>query len=206
MYIPPLYRVTDPAILHPFIRENGFAVLVSNVDGKPAATHLPLVLDETRGKNGALLGHVAKANSHWRGAPCDALAVFHGPHAYLSPTWYGEPGFVPTWDYCAVHVSGTMRLIEDKAGADAVIEKLIKQYESAMPAPWRIDPAGRFDALMNSIVAFEIEISNIEGSWKLSQNHSRERQARVAAQLKNGDEGARKIAALIEANLRAPVK
>ena len=203
MYTPPLYHVTDPTRLHAFIRENSFAVLFSTLDGRPLATHLPLLLEERGGKR-FLIGHVAKANEHWRCAPCTALAVFHGPHAYVSPTWYAEPGFVPTWDYCAVHASGVLRLIDDPARAAAIIRELVRFFESPQPAPWTIDPPDRFEKLMASIVAFEIEIERMDGQWKLSQNHSRERQTRVAAQLKHGDENARAISALIEDNLRAP--
>lgn len=108
---------------------------------------------------------------------------------------------MPTWNYCAVHVAGTLRKIDDPQRAAAIIRELVHFYESPMPQPWTIDPPDQFENLMTGIVAFEIEVTHMDGQWKLSQNHSHERQARVAEQLKQGDANAREIAVLIERNL-----
>ena len=123
MYIPKSFQVTDPEVLAAFIRAHSFATLVSAVDGTPFATHLPLLLDQ-----GTLLGHVARANPHWQAfdGQREALAIFHGPHAYISPTWYATGPAVPTWNYAAVHVYGAPRLIEGEALA-ALVDRLPKK-------------------------------------------------------------------------------
>src|SRR5947209_1548955 len=115
MYIPKVNEVTDKPKLFEFIRANSFAILVSNSPAGSIASHLPLMLDETRGANGILIGHMARANSQWNSIAGDVLTIFHGPHAYISPTWYGESGYVPTWNYAAVHAVGKLTLIEDKS-------------------------------------------------------------------------------------------
>lgn len=166
MYIPPDYVVTDKTKLHTFIHEHSFAVLISNRDGTPIATHLPLLLDKLRGEHGTLLGHVARANEQWRHVSGEVLAIFHGPHAYLSPTWYAEPGFVPTWDYVAVHAYGTVRLIEDATLAREIIQRIVETFERSMPRPWKPDPPDRFENLMKGIVAFEIEIMRMQEEAK----------------------------------------
>ncbi len=204
MYIPKADEVSTPATLAQFMRENSFAVLISTHNGAPVATHLPLLFDETRGAHGTLLGHMARANPQWQQISGEVLAVFHGPHAYISPTWYGEPGFVPTWNYAAVHAYGTVRLLEDLAATKQILQQLVDFYERAQPQPWKIEPPDRFDYLVKAIVAFEIPITRLEGKWKLSGTHTPQRRARVAAQLKLGDESSCKVGALMEANLKDP--
>jgi transcriptional regulator len=202
MYIPPVYSVSDKRKLNAFMHEHSFAMLISNRDGTLIASHLPLLLDETRGEHGTLIGHMARANEQWKHISGEALAIFHGPHAYLSPTWYAEPGFVPTWDYIAVHAYGMVRLIDDPAQSQRLIQRIVDYFERAMPTPWKPNPPDQFQNLMKSIVAFEIDITRVQGQWKLSQNHTVERQTRVAAEMKKGDEAARAIAKLIEQNVR----
>src|SRR4051794_6236182 len=120
MYVPSWFARTDPAELFVFMESHSFALLVSTRDGAPFGTHLPLLLDRTAGPHGTLIGHMARANPQWRdldGRP--VLAVFGGPHAYISPSWYEAENVVPTWNYVAVHATGTFRLADDN---DAVRE------------------------------------------------------------------------------------
>src|SRR5438132_1080087 len=114
MYIPPAFRIEDLPCLHAIMRENSFATLVTGAGGELCATHIPILLDPNRGKFGTLTGHVAKANTHWESlrGNVEALVIFQGPHAYVSPSWYKTQA-VPTWNYVAVHAYGRPRLIED---------------------------------------------------------------------------------------------
>src|SRR4051812_7081427 len=122
MYVPPHFAESDPAKLHAFIEGHGFGLLVSQVGGVPFASHLPFVLDRTAGPHGTLVGHMARANPHWRELGGQtALAVFAGPHAYVSPTWYEAENVVPTWNYVAVHATGRASVVED---ASAVLDIL----------------------------------------------------------------------------------
>src|SRR5438477_3101686 len=116
MYVPPHFAESDPAALHAFVERHSFGLLVSQVGGVPFATHLPLLLDRAAGPHGTLVGHVARANPHWRHlAGQTTLAVFAGPHAYISPSWYQAENMVPTWNYTAVHATGPVEVVEDKA-------------------------------------------------------------------------------------------
>lgn len=180
MYIPKSFQITDPEVLAAFIRAHSFATLISAVDGAPFATHLPLLLDQ-----GRLLGHVARANPHWQAfdGQRQALAIFHGPHAYVSPTWYATSPAVPTWNYAAVHVYGTARLVEGDALA-ALVDRLVATYEATQPQPWSGELPAEYQAkLLQAIVGFELEIERIEGKFKLGQNRSREDQLGVLGRL-----------------------
>jgi transcriptional regulator len=186
MYIPQAFRVTDQQILHEFIERHSFATLVSVVEGKPFATPLPLLLERTRSAHGVLLGHVARANPQWQAfdGRREALAMFQGPHAYVSPSWYVTSPAVPTWNYTAVHVYGVPQVIDDDQELSALLDKLIAFYEAGMPKPWSGELPPDFRAnLMKSIVGFVMDIERIEGKFKLSQNRSREDQRRVLEHL-----------------------
>ena len=143
MYVPPHFAESDPATLHAFVERHSFGLLVSRVDGAPFATHLPLLLDRTAGPHGTLLGHMARANPHWRDlAGQTTLAVFAGAHAYVSPTWYEAENVVPTWNYTAVHACGRPELVEDRDALLAIIRRSVAVYEAAMPRPWGLDTTG----------------------------------------------------------------
>ena len=142
MYVPAAFQVEDLDVLHDFIERHSFATLVTSVDRRPFATHLPLLLDRTRGEFGTLLGHVAKPNSHWRGleAQAESLAIFHGPHAYISPSWYrGDAPAVPTWNYAVVHAYGPAQSISDERWIDELLERMVATYEADFDHPWRYD-------------------------------------------------------------------
>ncbi len=130
MYIPPSFLETDPTKLHDFIEQHSFATLISSHDGEPVASHLPLLLDREAGPHGRLIGHMARANSHWQMAGNQrALAIYHGPHAYVSPGWIAAQNVVPTWNYVTVHAHGTLRLIEDRDRLRELLQRTVTLYD-----------------------------------------------------------------------------
>lgn len=185
MYIPSAFAETDQEKLFDFIERNSFGLLVSEVNQEPFATHLPFLLDRARGPHGTLVGHLAKANPQWREAEGQTvLAVFSGPHAYISPTWYEADNVVPTWNYVAVHAYGTFRMIHDQDTLAGVLRDIVARYESSLPRPWSFDSSSAFaDKMMKAIVGFRVELSRVEGKWKLNQNRPAEQRAKVAAVL-----------------------
>lgn len=205
MYTPPAFAVDDLPTLHDFIQAHSFATLISGGSESFEVTHVPLLLDRSIGECGQLIGHLAKANPQWKSAEGNrVLAIFHGPHAYVSPSWYQEQNVVPTWNYIAVHVHGTLRLQNDPSVVKRIVEDYVTEYESAMPIPWDMKSADEtfVDNLTQAIVGFTIDIDRIEGKWKLSQNHSEERRQGVIEGLRkreNGDDVA--IAELMEQQL-----
>jgi transcriptional regulator len=185
MYIPASFAETAPAKLHDFMRRHSFALLTSMGDGGLFASHLPLLLDAEAGPHGQLIGHMASANPQWRNVRGEVLAVFSGPHAYVSPSWYEEPGTVPTWNYVAVHAYGTFRVVEDRDALLGILRRSVSAYEGRRSEPWAFDEsAENLDRLLKSIVGFFIDITRLEGKWKLSQNHPEKRRSRVVRALK----------------------
>src|SRR4051812_27675991 len=202
MYLPAAFAEYDLTRLHDFIEQNSFGLLVSQVDGLPFATHLPFLLDRTAGRHGTLVGHLARANTQWREAAGEtALAVFSGPHAYVSPTWYEAENVVPTWNYSAVHAYGRVEVVEDKGALLEIVREMVRVYERAMPRPWSFDPASTFvERLLAQIVGLRIEVEKIEGKFKLNQNHPAERRQKVVRALQQqGDEDSLAVAALMQA-------
>jgi transcriptional regulator len=202
MYIPAAFAETDQYKLHRFIEQNSFALLVSQVDGLPFASHLPFLLERTSGPHGTLVGHMARANPQWREADGQtALAIFSGPHAYISPTWYEAEQVVPTWNYTAVHAYGRVQIIEDEDALLEIVQKMVRVYEQDMPQPWSIDSSSTFaERMLGQIIGCRIEIEKIEGKWKLNQNHPVERRRKVIEVLRgHGDENSQAIAAMMQA-------
>jgi len=200
MYIPPPFQGPQQAKLFDFIEENSFGLVVSGLDGRLCATHLPLLVRREIGPHGQLVGHMASANPHWREmVGQDVLAVFNGPHAYISPRWYEAENVVPTWNYVAVHVTGRCQLVDDEQLTAEVITDYVNTYERSLPSPWAVDVGTPFFLkLVKQIVAFRIDIGKLEGKWKLSQNHPAERRENVARQLAQSDHSsAREIARLM---------
>ncbi len=168
MYVPDHFREDRPEVLYDAVRRIGFATLVTQgLD----ANHLPMLLQD-----GFLRGHVARANPVWKSGEGEALAIFLGPHAYVSPNWYpskAETGkAVPTWNYIAVHAKGTIRWIQDGDWLRGNVTALSDLHEAGRPAPWQIRdaPPNYIDGLLRAIVGFELRIDRLEGKWKLSQN------------------------------------
>lgn len=193
MYVPNPFGETDPAVIERLIRDNGFALLVSGSgDGVVVATHLPLTYHP---EEAVLRGHVARANGHWHQfeTPGPALAIFSGPHAYVSPRWYQPAPSVPTWNYEAVHVYGTARLVEGEAALRSILETLSAQYDPAWPVAAL--PEKYLAGMMRGIVGIELAIERIEAKRKLSQNRSAADVAGVIAALEGGTDMDRAVAA-----------
>jgi len=200
MYVPASFAPPDHASLFDAIERYSFALLVTGSGCELTASHLPLLLDRASGEHGTLLGHMARANGQWREAASQpVLAIFSGPHAYISPAWYKAEQVVPTWNYVAVHAYGRLELIEDAAESEQLLRRTIETDESGQPRPWQLNESPEWIGnLVAQIVAFRIPIDRLEGKWKLNQNHPAERRAKVAAALETqGDENAREIARLM---------
>jgi transcriptional regulator len=172
MYSPKYHIEENQETLQNVMREHGWAILVGSVEGTPFATHLPFMLDETRGEQGVLVSHMAKANPHWQSFAGDqeALVIFWGPHAYISPSWYDKQPSVPTWNYVTVHAYGAPRLIDDEVAMLAAQKNLVETYEGA--EGWQLEdqPDKFIKGMLTGIVCFEIEITRLEGKFKMSQN------------------------------------
>lgn len=185
MYVPPHFSVPGKETLTRLLPEASFALLVSaGEDGVPIASHLPFSYDENRGEYGTLIAHMARANPHGQLIEKgEALVIFQGPHAYISPRYYATNVNVPTWNYVAVHAYGTPRIIEDRDKIRMLLDQLTLDNEKATVEPWsadELDPK-RIEGLMRGIIAFEIPIDRLEGKAKLGQNKSAEDQAAVEA-------------------------
>ncbi len=202
MYIPPSFLVTDQAQLVEFISTHGFATLVSVVQDEPFATHLPLLYDGATAESPRLLGHFARGNPHWRLASDQrCLAIFHGPHAYVSPNWIPAQNAVPTWNYVTVHAYGKIRLIEERGELYSVLTRMVEKYEAAFTQPWQITQPddGYLDKMMQGIVGFELQIERLEGKWKLNQNHPADSREQIARGLRDsGRHDETEIARLME--------
>ncbi|MEN9578321.1 MAG: protease synthase and sporulation protein 2 [Pseudomonadota bacterium] len=175
MYVPSHFRVSDENALTAFIEAHSFATLVTRTPDDVFVSHVPLLL--RRSVSGlALIGHVARANRHWQfmDGEASSLAIFHGPHAYISPRWYESKNLVPTWNYAAVHARGTPKIRHDDAFATEVVSALTRQHEGSHAEAWRVEvlPSEHLSNLVRAIVAFEMPILSLEGKFKLSQNRS----------------------------------
>jgi transcriptional regulator len=203
VYVPSAFAETDTAALHEFMKRHSFALLTSQGDAGLIASHLPLLLDPGTGPQGCLVGHMARANPQWRDVRGEVLAVFSGPHAYVSPSWYEERGTVPTWNYVAVHAYGRFERIEDPDELLAILRRSVTAYESPRPRPWPFDEAEPHVAnLLKAIVGFRVAITRLEGKWKLSQNHPEPRRRRVMQALETQpDENSQEIARLMRKTL-----
>jgi transcriptional regulator len=184
MYSPKFNQVHDRALLLEAMRTYSFATLFGPTSSqqpgmKTMATHLPLIVKD-EGEHGILEGHFARANPHWRAlAGLETLVVFAGPHSYVSPTLYTEALSVPTWNYVAVHAYGTLALVEDDPGKEALLEDLINTHDPSYLDHWRGLPEGFRRTMLAGIMGFRIPIARIEGKFKLSQNRALEERKNV---------------------------
>jgi transcriptional regulator len=200
MYRPKAFREDDPQRLAAFVRGHSFATVITVSEPYPVVSHIPLRCEPSGIGPPMLLGHVARANEHARlledGAP--TTAVFHGPHAAISPTWYVDRPAVPTWNYAVVHAQGRPRAIEDEGRVDALLDALTIEHEPAGRADWLADLPSPFRAnLRRAIFAFEIVLESFEGKFKLSQNRSEVDQHAVIDTLaQSSDPAARAVSAL----------
>ncbi len=198
MYIPKAFEGAD-AIGREIMQAHGWALLVTADEaGAPFATHLALHWQDDGSPHGALVGHLARANGHWKlfARPAESMAMFWGPHAYVSPTWYAPGPKVPTWNYVTVHAYGRPQVVEDTAGALDILRILSGTYEGA--DGWNLDtlPPGNAEAQVRGIVAFRIPLARVETKLKLSQNRDLEDRHRVIARLEeSGGDDAKATAA-----------
>jgi len=203
LFVPEQYRQGDPRALLEAMRANAFATIISaDAHGAPSATWIPFVIEGTP-ERPVIFGHMARANGQWRSwtVQTPLLALFQGPHHYISPSWYEPAPHVPTWNYLAVQVRGRPRLLEDGAEVEAMLDRLVKQFESERPTPWELDaqPADYRARQAAAIVGFELIIEKISGSWKLSQRASAgDRAGAIAGLRSEGGDQALAIAALMD--------
>jgi transcriptional regulator len=186
MYIPKAFREDDITTLHKFMREYSFATLITQHKGVPFATHLPFILDAQCGPNGTLLAHMARANPQWHDfvSEQEVLVIFQGPHAYISPSWYEVELSVPTWNYAVVHAYGIPRLIEDGEELYKLQKILIETHEAQFEKPWPFQLSDDYlQKMMRGIVGFKIEITRLEGKFKMSQNRTESERENVIASL-----------------------
>jgi transcriptional regulator len=173
LYVPKHFRVDDPDALLAFVERNAFATLVSTGPSGMHVSHIPFVAERDPHGKMRLLGHVARGNDQWQALESaeHLVAIFQGPHAYISPTWYVTVPSVPTWNYAVVHAHGKARLL-DEAELHDLLMRLSAIYESGNPKPWRLaeQPADYVSTMLKAIVGFEIEVERLEGKFKLSQN------------------------------------
>jgi transcriptional regulator len=191
MYIPKAFREDDSRTLHAFMRKYSFATLVTQQNGVPFASHVPFILDAERGPHGTLLAHMARANPQWHDfdKAQEVLVIFQGPHAYISPSWYEVELSVPTWNYAVVHAYGLPHLIEDEKELYNLLKTLIQTHEANFEKPWTFQlPDDYLQKMMRSIVGFEIQITRLEGKFKLSQNRTATERENVIAALQESSD------------------
>ncbi len=169
MYRPRHFDIEDQSALFRVMRDNSFALLVSAGLGGLVASHIPLFLEADGDKPGRLFGHLARQNEQWRSfdGTAEAMAVFQGVHAYVSPSWYVSEVMVPTWNYVAVHAYGRPQTVGDAARTRAHLERLVATYESPATGPWSMArlPDDYVQRMIKGIVAFEMPIERLEGKF-----------------------------------------
>ncbi len=205
MYNSDVFKKEDASRLFDFIEKNNFGILVSQKEGKLEASHLPVLVQPDMGPGGSLLSHMAKANPQWTAlAGQEVMMIFQGPHAYISPSWYGTLESVPTWNYVSVHVYGRFVPIADEREISGILKKMVGFYEGFLPQPWDMGILTEeyFLKLLKMIVGFRIEISRLEGKWKLSQNHTAEKREKVVRALEQGGYNSREVAKLMKEEMK----
>ncbi len=196
MYVPSHFAETRVEVLHQLMRAHPLATLVTLTSEGLNANHIPMLLDPDPVPFGKLCGHVARANNLWRDVSpaVEALAIFQGPEAYITPSWYQtkqETGkVVPTWNYAVVHAYGTIRVIEEQAWLRALVERLTDEQEAKKADPWQVADAPRdyVDGLLPAIVGIEISLTRLQGKWKMSQNQNEANRAGVINGLRQTDD------------------
>jgi transcriptional regulator len=179
LYLPAYFEESRTGILHALMRARPLATLVTLCDTGLVANHIPVETAPDPSPHGTIRGHIARANPLWRGwrTGSEALAIFQGPQAYVSPSYYPvkkETGeVVPTWDYAVVHARGSLRFVEDSDWLRALVTRLTDAHEASRQTPWKVAdaPPPYIDKMLTLIVGFEISITGLTGKWKLSQNH-----------------------------------
>lgn len=209
MYMPRHFEETHLDVLQALIKAHPFATLITQTGGALNANHMPILLDPAAGEFGTLRFHVARANPVWKDlAGGDALVVFQGPEAYISPSWYPtkrEHGkAVPTWNYAVVHAAGRPRAIEDRAWLLAHVTEMSALQEASQVQPWKVAdaPPEFIDSMVAAIVGIEMPVAKLTGKWKVSQNRPAVDRPAIAEALdKRGTEGAHAMAALVREHI-----
>lgn len=184
MYTPDIYKNENKEEINVFLKENSFGILINQTEGKLWATHIPLELDTNIEGKTVLQGHISKENPQWKGFTDndEVLAVFSGPHSYISSSWYDHEN-VPTWNYIAVHVYGKIKIIEGEAVLES-LKKLVNKYEQNSENPVRIEDLSEETMKQaRGIVAFEIEITAIQATRKMSQNRDSKNYQNIISEL-----------------------
>jgi transcriptional regulator len=189
VYLPPHFTETREEILLAHIGRYDFGLLVTQGDGL-IASQVPFLVERREGKL-FLLGHLARPNPQVAELESgEVLSIFHGPHAYISPSWYGSGPAVPTWNYASVHAYGAARRITDHDWLNDLLRRLSERHEAREATPWRMQdqPAPFLSGMMNGIVGFEIAVARLEGKFKLSQNRPAADRPRIIAALEARDD------------------
>src|SRR5215813_11048221 len=187
MYVPAHFRIDDPVVVASFIQEFDFAAIVTNAPRGLIASHVPVVVSG-EGPSLRITGHLARANGHWKAmdGQAESMAIFSGPHAYISPSWYVSTGpVVPTWNYAVVHAYGRPVFRDDATFLREVVETLTRRYEGRRAQPWTTErlPADAYEKMLGAIVGFEMHVERCDAKFKLGQNRSTEDRAGAAAGL-----------------------
>jgi transcriptional regulator len=201
VYLPPAFTETRPAVLVEHIERHDFGLLVSNGEAGLVASHIPFLIERDADKL-HLHGHLARPNPQVGGLAqaSEVLAIFSGPHAYISPSWYASSPAVPTWNYVDIHAYGTVRLIEDADWLRALLRRLSERHEARNPVPWRMQdlPETYLQGMLNGIIGFDIAVTRLEGKFKLSQNRpAADRPLVIAALERQSDANALAVARLM---------
>ncbi len=201
MYIPAFNRVDNDKKIDHLIVHYGFATIVTQKDGRPFASHLPVLLERRSDGSRMLRSHMARANPQWQHFIPDreVLCIFSAPHAYISPSWYQMQHTVPTWNYAVVHAYGKASIVDDVAALRQIVLDTTAKYESMMPRPWQIPLSdSEIDEMLKAVVGFSIEVTRVEGKFKLGQNRSREdREGLLRGLMSSPDAMSRELAAFI---------
>tara|TARA_R110002124_G_scaffold72121_2_gene193050 strand:+ start:876 stop:1484 length:609 start_codon:yes stop_codon:yes gene_type:complete len=199
MYTPSHYKNENLDEVREFLKQNSFGILINQTDGRPWATHIPLELDvDDEGKD-ILVGHISKANPQWKSFKGneEVLAIFNGPHSYISSSWYKEEE-VPTWNYIAVHVYGKIQILNDEAVLDS-LHKLVDKYEKASTNPVSINNLShKTMRQIKGIVGFQIGITDIHATYKLSQTRPEDHPKIIEELQKTNNPGSHEIANMIK--------
>jgi transcriptional regulator len=199
MYSPPYNRLDDRAELVAFMRQNNFPVLVTGLGGSLHASHLPAMIHQ-QGAQIVIDMHMAHANPQWREFfDEEALVIFTGPHAYISPRWYEDVERVPTWNYAAVHAYGIPKLVTGEAAKHASQRRLVESMDPAWLPKFDALSPQYVSGMLNGIVNFQIPVTRIETRWKLSQNRGRREMELIIAELEKT--GETPLAALMRKHL-----
>lgn len=177
------YAAPSRAAVVDLVHRNPFALVVSG-GSPPVATHIPVILPGDVLEDAVLLGHMARVNPQWQSFGREVLVVFSGPHGYVSPTAYGYTPAVPTWNYAAVHVTGAVEVLTDRAETLAVVEETVRAAESWRDPPWDMTSSReKFESLIDGVVAFRVHVRTVRSNFKLSQDMAEDVRARVRADL-----------------------